>query len=157
MNVLTLKKCKETTTLISKAGVKLDQRIHDVAVSGIAHWLQCGDNTILTELVKAMPKSGRGNALKFFISKHTKGMLKWDSKANNGTGGYKGKKLDVNSWEKIAIVMDANKAPFYMKEDKEPSVWNEKAAVLSLVAKLKKHAKEHELCEESKRLLSAFA
>lgn len=152
---MTIKQCNKTTTLIAQAGRKLDERIHAVAVSGLAHFLQHGDNTVLTNLVKAMPKSARGNALKFFISKHTKGSLQWKASAHNKTGGYVGKKLEISSWEKIAIVLDAEAEPFYKKEDTEKAEWNPQASVLSLVAKLNKYKQDHSLTltEESKQAL----
>jgi len=155
MNILTIKQSKETTELILQAGTKLDEHIHAVGVAGIAHFLQHGDKDVLTNLVKAMPKSSRGNALKLWITKHVK--VRWNKKAYAGLGGYVGKMPQINSFAKIAIVMAANAEPFYEKKDTEASVWNEKAAVLSLVKKLQAFSEEHELSDEGKTVLKAMA
>lgn len=161
MSVLTMKEALRSITLISAAGKKLDERIHAVAVSGVAHFLLHSDTTLVSELCHAMPRSGRGNALKFWITKNIP--VKWNAKAHGGKGGYVKDKAraeamePLTSWNKLAIIIEAQAEPFYKKEDKEPSVWNDKAAVMSLVAKLKKHSKEHTLCEESKQLLSVLA
>lgn len=139
-NILTIKEGKKTITLISDAGKKLDERIHLVAVSGIAHCLQHKDTTLISELVHAMPKSARGNALKFFLTKYLP--IKWDSKAHGGKGGYKLNKdhgIDSMHWaQKAATVLAADASPFYMKEDKEASVFNPNNSVVALVNKMKK-------------------
>lgn len=142
--ILTIKDSNKQIKLISVAGKKLDERIHQVGLSGLAHFLQHGDLTILTGLSKAMPKSTRGNALKFWITKYAK--VKWNAKAYNGTGGFvKNGDTDLSSWDKIAIIMQADANPFYDKEDKEASQWNPEAAILSLVKKLEGFKQEHEL------------
>ena len=156
MNVLSMKAGMKTIKLISDAGAKLDIRIHAVACAGIAHFLQHGDTTLVSELVHAMPRSARGNALKFFITKHIN--VKWAAKAHNGKGGYvKNGETETNSWKKLAILLTAMSEPFYMKEDKEASEWNEKASVLALVAKLRKHSIEHALSDEGMAILAAIA
>lgn len=157
MSVLTIKQANKTIKLISEAGRKLDQRIHDVAVSGLAHFLQHGDTTLISELCHAMPRSARGNALKFWMTKHSRNGIKWNAKAHNGKGGWtKAKNApELSSWEKLAIITVAMKEPFYLKEEKEPSVWNERAAVLSLVKKLKEFSEEHELSPEGLAIIQA--
>ena len=157
MNILSMKESNRITGLILNAGKKLDERIHNVAVSGLAHWYTSGDNTILTNLVKAMPKSGRGNALKYWISEHSNNGLKWDKKAHNGTGGYKGKKPELKGFTSLCVVLKADSKAFHIKEDREPTVWNDKNSVLSLVAKLKKHSIDHDLCEEGQKIVALFA
>lgn len=138
--ILTMKEGKKTIKLILEAGQKLDERIHSVAVSGIAHCLQHKDTTLISELVHAMPKSARGNALKFFLTKYLP--IKWDNKAHGGKGGYKLNKdhgIDSMHWaQKAATVLAADAAPFYMKEDKEASVFNPNSSVVALVNKMKK-------------------
>jgi len=136
MNILSIAKANSTIKLIQTAGAKLDQRIHEVAVSGLYHFFTCGDNTILSNLVKAMPKSTRGNALKFWISQHSNNALRWDNKAHDGTGGYKGKKPDIQTEQVNELVQAGYDAPFYFKEDKEASVWNPNASIYNLVKKI---------------------
>lgn len=143
-NVFTPKSEKEANQvikLIKDAGVKLDARIHDTAVQGIAHCLAYGDTTIVSNLAKAMPKSARGNALKYFITQHLP--VEWNKKAH-GDGGFKLKKdhgLQELHWcKKLEIVLNANASPFYNKEDKEASVFNPNTSVLTL---LKRTDKEH--------------
>ena len=144
MNILSIKQSNKAIKLISVAGKKLDERIHTVGLSGIAHFLQHGDLTILTGLSNAMPKSARGNALKFWITKHVK--VKWNAKAYAGLGGFvKNGDTDLNAWDKIAILKSADLHPFYEKEDKEASQWNPETAILSLVKKLEGFKQEHEL------------
>lgn len=144
MTVLTMKDAKKTIQLIATAGRKLDERIHTVAVSGVAHCLQHKDTTLISDLVKAMPKSARGNALKFFITKHLP--VVWDNKAHK-TGGFKLSKehgIDsMSAFEKIAKVKLADAEPFYMKEDKEANVWNPNAALTAYIKKLSKFAETH--------------
>ena len=94
MQLLTLKQAKQTIKLIATAGEKLDERIHLVAVSGLAHFQDHGDTTAITELSKAMPKSARGNRLKQYIQEFAP--VKWDSKAFEGTGGFVIKKAGID-------------------------------------------------------------
>lgn len=137
--ILSIKESHNTIKLIAQAGAKLDARIHIVALSGLSHWMNCGDNSILSSLVHAMPKSARGNALKFWISKHSANGLKWHSQAHEGKGGYKGQMPTLTDEEKQNILAQADAAPFYMKEDKEPSVFNDKASIIHLIKKLDSH------------------
>jgi hypothetical protein len=144
MNILSIKQSNAKTKLIKAAGKVQDERIHEVGLSGIAHFLQHGDLTVLTGLSKAMPKSARGNALKFWITKHVK--VKWNAKAYNGSGGFvKNGETTLSSWDKIAIIMQADLHPFYEKKDSEASQWNPETAILSLVKKLEGFKQEHEL------------
>lgn len=160
MSVLTMKQANKSITLISAAGAKLDERIHTVGVAGIAHFLQHGDTTLISELCHAMPRSGRGNALKQWITKHV--AVKWNAKAHGGKGGYVKKEHSaekqaiMSSWHKVAIIMQAMKEPFYLKEDKEASVWNEQGAIVSLVKRLAKKAEEETLSAEGVALLEAY-
>jgi hypothetical protein len=147
MTILSMKEGLRTIKLISEAGVKLDKRIHDVGVAGVAHFLQHGDTTLISELCHAMPRSSRGNALKFWITKNIR--VKWSTKAHNGKGGFvKNGDMDLNNWGKIAVVMAADAAPFYLKEDKEAAAWNPNASILSLVKRLEKFKEEHNLVVE---------
>jgi len=159
MEILSIKQSNKTITLISNAGKKLDERIHQVGVSGIAHFLQHGDLTVLTGLAKAMPRSSRGNALKFWITKNVK--VKWSSTAYSGKGGFvKNGDTELSSWDKFGIVVQADASPFYAKKDKEASQWNPDTSILSLVNKLNSYKKDHalHLSEKVKReLLAAIA
>jgi len=156
MNVLSIKDGMKKIKLISEAGKKLDERIHAVGVAGVAHFLQCGDTTLISELVHAMPRSARGNALKFWITKHLK-TVKWDANSHGGKGGYKGKMPQIHSFEKIKIVMEAEASPFFEKEDKEASVWNEGRYLATVLSTLKRHNKEHPLSEEGAKAMALVA
>lgn len=148
MKILTMKQGKAQTALISSTGKKLDAAIHLVGVSGIAHCLAHSDTTLISELCRAMPKSSRGNALKFWFTKHLS--IEWKAKAHGGAGGFVVKKdhgmKDMHWAEKAAIVIAANAKPFYEKEDKEASVYNPNATLLSMV---KRVSKDHVAFDEA--------
>lgn len=137
MQFLDRDKAIKTCTLIYQAGKKLDQRVHQVACSGINHYLNegSGDTCVLTTLVHSMPKSGRTNALKFWITKHCN--VRWDPAACNGQGGYvKIKKGKDHPPE--GDIVSAVAHPFYEKPDTEKSVWNPHDSMLRLVKRLRK-------------------
>ena len=133
MDILTIKQAQATIKLIVSGGKKLDERIHQVGVSGLAHYKEHGDTSTLTALADAMPKSSRGNALKYWITKNAN--VKWDKKAFNGKGGFvKAKKGE----ECIANVIEASESPFWEKTDTEQSVFDAKKAVSAFHAFVKK-------------------
>ncbi len=57
---------------INTRGKKLDDDIWVAAVSAMAHHAKHGDVTIINQLVEAMPKGSRVNALRDFILAHGK-------------------------------------------------------------------------------------
>ena len=57
---------------ISGRGAKLDKDIWVAAVSAMAHHNEHGDVTIINDLVSAMPKGARVNALRDYILAHGK-------------------------------------------------------------------------------------
>ena len=57
---------------ISGRGAKLDRDIWVAAVSAMAHHNEHGDVTIVNDVVAAMPKGGRVNALRDYILAHGK-------------------------------------------------------------------------------------
>ena len=128
MTILTPKQALKTISLIATAGKKLDERIHLVAVSGLSHCLEHGDSTTLTALCNAMPKSGRGNALKEWITEHAP--LTWVTKVN----GWKAKGKFEGVIDEVLAHAEAN--PFYDKKDTAPSVFNADRYMASVVAKL---------------------
>jgi len=140
---MTIKQAMSTIKLISKAGATLDARIHEVAVSGLAHYGEHGDLTTLTELCHAMPKSGRGNALKLWCTKHVgKAQIKWNAKAYSGKGGF----VKANTLSAVDIdlcitsgIKEAEAEPFYEKRDTEQSDYNMLTSVTAFKAKLVKH------------------
>ena len=129
MQLLTIKQSLKTIKLIYQAGAKLDERIHQVGCSGLSHFLETGDLTALTELTHAMPKSSRGNALKYWVTKHAN--VKWNTKAYAGAGGWvikkKGSERDVQ-------LQDAIDNPFWNKEDKESAAFTD---IHKLIASVK--------------------
>ena len=64
---------------ISGRGAKLDKDIWVAAVSAMAHHNEHGDVTIINELVAAMPKGARVNALRDYILAH--GKVSFDAQA----------------------------------------------------------------------------
>ena len=64
---------------ISGRGAKLDKDIWVAAVSAMAHHNEHGDVTIINDLVSAMPKGARVNALRDYILAH--GKVSFDDKA----------------------------------------------------------------------------
>tara|TARA_R110002012_G_scaffold111320_5_gene256259 strand:- start:3032 stop:3505 length:474 start_codon:yes stop_codon:yes gene_type:complete len=57
---------------INTRGKKLDNDIWIAAVSAMAHHAEHGDVTIINEVVDALPKGSRVNALRDFITAHGK-------------------------------------------------------------------------------------
>lgn len=152
MQMLNLKQARATIKLVATAGKKLDERIHQIAVSGINHYLGegNGDTTILTELAHAMPKSARGKALAYWTTKNCN--VKWSSKAHAGKGGY----VKVNKKEKPTGTLEAAIAmPFWEKPEDGPSQfkgYDREAEVLNFVKRLKaKEAKLAELSEDDSK------
>ena len=134
MTILTIKQARATIKLVASAGKKLDERIHTVAVSGLYHFFNSGDLDILSDLVLAMPKSGRGNAFKNWVTKHA--AVKWVEKARNNAGGWK-KNGDIpEDW--ASIVDTAEAEPFWLKEDTEAPVFNPKQYASNVRKKLEK-------------------
>lgn len=143
MNILTLKQARRTISLIASAGAKLDERIHQVGVSGLDHYRNNGDTTALTELVKAMPRSARGNALKYWCTKYAN--IRWDSKAFAKTGGFvkKSKSADIE-----CHVEEAMANPFYNKEDKEPAKFNPQSRTKAFISAFSKALGNGEISTE---------
>lgn len=132
VNVLSIKDARKTISLIATAGRKMDERIHAVAVAGLHHFFESGDLDILSDLVHAMPKSTRGNALHFWITRFAP--VKWDKKARAGKGGFK--KAGDNPTEWGAVVQEADADPFWNKKDTEERVFNPDKYAASVVSKL---------------------
>lgn len=144
INILTLKDATKTIKLIRDAGKKLDERIHLVGVSGMAHFLGIdgegnvindgGDLTALTDLTHAMPRSARGNAFKYWVTKHLP--VKWDKKAYGGQGGWK--KNGSFEGDAFEVLQAAHAAPFYMKEDTEQAEFDADKYLNTVAGKLRK-------------------
>lgn len=73
-------KLKAAFESITKRGAKLDDDIWIAAVSAMSHHNTHGDVTIINELVSAMPKGSRVNALREFIEAHGKVSYDTDNK-----------------------------------------------------------------------------
>ena len=70
MTVPTIQSAKAVSsaiTSIAKRGAKLDADIHACAVQCLLHFETHGDATLATRLYKAMPRSGRAEALKVWF------------------------------------------------------------------------------------------
>ncbi len=131
--ILSVKESMKTIQLISQAGRKLDERIHTVGVSGIAHYLEHGDLTALSALVNAMPKSSRGNALRYWVTEHV--AVRWDNKTQQWK---KNGEVPKEQAEKDAVIEHAFNNPFYDKRDTEKADFNEAGYLKTVMAKLKK-------------------
>ena len=66
-----IKQLNKNIRSIGQRGKNLDNLIQDTAIGGIAHGIEHGNNTPLTMLVCAMPKSSRQKALIKYIADHT--------------------------------------------------------------------------------------
>jgi hypothetical protein len=130
--------------LIRQAGAKLDERVHQVACSGLAHYAENADTTALSLLVKAMPKSGRTNALKYWITQHAN--VRWDSKAGPDKTGFYVKA--VAGAEVIVDLDHAIEHPFWEKKDTEQSVFNAESRVKSFITAFTKAVMEGKISKE---------
>jgi hypothetical protein len=138
MKLLNQTQAKQTIKLIVKGGKALDERIHNVAVSGISHFYEHGDSSTLSLLVAAMPKSGRGNALKYWITSYAP--VKYITK----TGVYK-KNGDMPT-DTAAVLEQAMLNPFWNKRDSESaSKFDYQARIKGLVTGLTNAIKDHTL------------
>lgn len=149
--IITVKRAKQLLSVLSKS--KIDQYIHDIGVCGLDQ-IQHGNFDILNSLVHAMPKSARGNALKYWITKHCTN-IKWDATAGvDKRGGYvkkaKGQNCEVDIEGAIAH-------PFYEKPESEPSVFNPETRVMSLVNAFKKALSEGQIgAEDAQKARAMF-
>ncbi len=141
MEFLNIKQAKKTIGLIAANGRKLDERIHTVGCSGLYHFQEHQDTTILTDLVKAMPKSSRGNALKYWITQHSN--VKWSKKAFGGEGGF------VKDGQEVQVdLAHAVEHPFYEKTDTEQSAFNPDSRVKSFIKAFQKAIEKGEITRE---------
>lgn len=88
---------------IAKRGKRLDLDIHFCAVQCMLHAIKCGDMTLATRLVDAMPKSGRRKALVAWF----RGFGPFNYTEDNGF------KLDKRAEARKYDVETANENPFY--------------------------------------------
>jgi hypothetical protein len=133
IKILTQKQAIQTISLIKSGGKKLDDRIHQVGVSGLSHYLDNGDLTALSNLCHAMPKSGRGNALNYWVTRFAN--VTWNKKAYAGKGGF----VKIKSAEeRVADVQGAMNSPFWEKTDTEQAAFNAESRVKSFINAFKK-------------------
>lgn len=85
---------------ISTRGAKLDNDIWIAATSAMAHDDKHGDVTIINELVAAMPKGSRVNALNAFITAHGKVTYNEEDKCfeHDKTGNFDLEGAQAKSW-----------------------------------------------------------
>lgn len=64
--------CKTAISAIKRSGAKIDTLIQATCLFALAHYSGegKGDTSLLTNLINAMPKSGRTNALKYYMTAH---------------------------------------------------------------------------------------
>jgi len=152
--ILNEKDTRNTIKLIATSGKKLDERIHQAGCSAMAHYHEHGDGTLLTELAHAMPKSGRGNALKYWVTKYAN--VQWDKKAYAGTGGFVKNPKDA---ERTVHIEEAMLHPFWEKVDTEQKEWKPENALQSFINKFKSQYAEGKVTaaqlQECKEMLDA--
>ena len=148
MLLLNEKQASKETKLVKSNGVKMDQRIHLIACSGLDHYANVGngDASTLTNLFHAMPKSGRAKALKYWITKNAN--VKWSNTAYGGNGGFVKVESGVPATCKLE---EAIATPFYEKPEDGPSEYKGmsvdaeiKAFTKRLASKIKKAKLESE-------------
>lgn len=143
MNILNQAQALRTIALINSAGKKMDERIHLVGVSGIVHYAEHGDLTTLSALCRAMPESSRGNALKYWVTKHAN--VQWNKKSDGGKGGFQKIKKDE---DRVVSIDDATEHPFWEKTDTEKRDFNAETRVKSFVNAFHKALKEGKITQE---------
>ena len=101
--MLNIKQINQNITNIRKAGVLMDQRIHETGVSIIAHAAQHGDFTSMQRLYEALPRSVRKQSFVKWVVDHTP--LNFDEKL--------AKFLKTKSKTRTYDVEKANATPFW--------------------------------------------
>lgn len=93
-------KLKAAFKSINKRGAKLDDDIWIAAVSAMSHHNTHGDITIVNELVSAMPKGSRVNALREFIAAHGKVAYDTENKifVHDKAGNFDLEGATAHSW-----------------------------------------------------------
>lgn len=118
---------------LKSAGAKMDAQIHIVASSVLNHCSLHNDvtvvNRLVNELVEAMPKSSRINALKAWIEEF--GNVRYDNED----------KMFKFSKGKVADIVKAVATPFWeFKPETEYKAFNLQAQIDALVAKAQRQA-----------------
>ncbi len=138
MNIQLIEGASNLNTAIAKVktlGVELDKHIHVTAVSVLNHFILHGDCTLATNLVDAMPKSGRKKALIEWF--RTFGNLKYDTKRE--VFG-KGTKEEQNNLEGAAAM------PFWdLTAEKDPKPITIEAILNMVQARIKKGREKGDL------------
>lgn len=155
MNYLSLKDSYKAIRLIASNGAKLDMTIHQVAVSGLYQYGHCGDLTIVSELCNALPKSTRGNAMRYFITKHVgDAKVRWDGKSYDGRGGFiKANTLSPTDVVKAINLTEAEAHPFWVKEDREPNDFHAVAYLDSVKKRLTKMLEDGKVAKTEQQLV----
>ena len=135
---LTEGEIKQGIEEVRTASASLVAKIHTLAVSAGVHSLDSGNLQLCTDLVHAMHKGMRRNALIQWFC--TYGTMEYDGIGDKGRFKKKGKKMEFNAER-------ANLDPFYeQKSVKEGEEWNAKLDLARIVGIVKKHvekAQEH--------------
>ena len=105
--MLNLKDIKKNITLIKKARKVMDQRIHETAVSIMAHASEHGDYSQMNELFLVLPNSARLEGFKVWVCDHSP--LHFDAKvglfikARNNKTEYHVEKADATPFWKYTV------------------------------------------------------
>jgi len=128
-----IKQLDKNIKSIKLRGKNLDILIQTTAIGAIVHAMEHGNNTPLTNLVNAMPKSGRKQALIKYLVDHTP--YNWKSDKEKFTKPKNPKRQ--------FMLEEAKEVPFWeYTVEKEPSAIDVNKAIESLIKRVSKAQEE---------------
>ena len=128
-----IKQLNKNIRSIGQRGKNLDNLIQETAIGGMAHAIEHGNNTPLTMLVCAMPKSSRQKALIKYIADHTP--YNWNNEKEKFTKPKNPKRQ--------FMLDEAKKVPFWdYTVEKEPTAIDVNKVLESLFNRVSKAQEE---------------
>ena len=138
---------------IKSRGARLDKDIHECAVQTLVHMQSSRDVTLASELVAAMPRSGRRKSLIFWYRKHAP--VRFGTKTEAFTVDKK-RESKIDGYEDArkqgtlpgVDIESANAVPFYDDpegREKEPGPFDLDRTISSFAKRLKKAKAEGKL------------
>ena len=130
---------------IKARGKRLDKDIHTALCSAVWHRQEHGDNTLIAEVINAMPKGSRANAaIQWAV---TFGGVDYNGKDKNKGVKFKNNEADI-------LLDDAILTPFWeMKGQKEGEDFNPEKDLKAVIGILTRHAEKAE--EAGEQLVAA--
>lgn len=130
---MNIKELIKNINSIRKRGKNLDNTIQETAIGGIVHAMQHGNNTPLSMLVLAMPKSSRQKALIKYLVDHTP--YNWNSEKEKFTKPKNPKRQ--------FMLEEAKQVPFWdYTVEKEPTAIDVNKVLESLIKRVHKAQEE---------------